>query len=80
VAHCCIVCFCSPSRWVALFSGTARRGHGWQIARFVTADRLLGDRGARLVGKIAGATRGTVNGDHSGCDRKKALSSVLRIS
>src|SRR5258707_12266214 len=46
---------------VALF--LVLRDGAWLADRaLVTADRLLGDRGAHLVGKIADATRATLNG------------------
>src|SRR5882762_7167783 len=55
---------------VALF--LILRDGAWLADRaLVTADRLLGDRGAHLVGKIAGATRNHRERDDSGCDRKR---------
>jgi predicted PurR-regulated permease PerM len=63
---------------VALF--LVLRDGAWLADRaLVTADRLLGDRGARLVGKIAGATRATVNGTIAAAIVKGAVIGIAYI-
>ncbi|MEH2488707.1 putative PurR-regulated permease PerM [Bradyrhizobium sp. AZCC 2230] len=63
---------------VALF--LVLRDGAWLADRaLVTADRLLGDRGAHLVGKIADATRATVNGTIAAAIAKGAVIGIAYI-
>src|SRR5258708_268858 len=49
------------------------------LFKLVTAARLLGDRGAHLVGKIADATRATVNGTIAAAIAKGAVIGIAYI-